>query len=265
VNRGVVALAFLGGRLAAALAATDPDVDAGVAAHQEGRFAEAVTHYDAAIQRRGERAELAFDRGIALAAKGERENARVALQRGTEAQEANIAASAFFGLGNLAFDEEDYDTAIADYVDCLKRVPEHEGAKWNLELALQRREEKRKQDEEKQDEEKQDEEKQDEEKQDEEKQDEEKQDEEKQDSGSQEPDPKDPEDSGRPEGEGREQEVPKDPPADDSKEEPQERGAPPPREIDRADLERALQQLDAEDDFRLARPRGGTRPPEKDW
>src|SRR5688572_10900345 len=165
---------------------SDADVERGVAAYEAKEFDQALAAFDAAVARRGEHPELSYDRGLALLAKDERDPAQAAFDRGTEGSDANVRASAHYELGNLAFDAEDWDTAIAAYIECLKALPDHANAKWNLEMALAaKKAAEEKQDEEKQDEEKQDEEKQDEEKQDEEKQDEEKQDEEKQDESKQ--------------------------------------------------------------------------------
>ncbi|MBL8948815.1 MAG: tetratricopeptide repeat protein, partial [Myxococcales bacterium] len=216
--RGIAGV-LLAGWLADKLASTDADVEAGIDAYEAGDHDGALGHYDRAVERLGERPEISFDRGLALLAKGELEPARTAFERASEADDTEVRASALYELGNLALDAEDFDGAIARYIDCLKARPDHENAKWNLELALLRKQKKeeeqedeekdedqgsesggsedggsedggsedggesgdQKQDDQKQDDQKQDDQKQDDQKQDDQKQDDQKQDDQKQD------------------------------------------------------------------------------------
>ncbi len=258
------------GWLAEALASTHGDVDAGVAAYKSGDNEAALTSYAAAEADLGERPEIHFNKGLALLAKDDKENARKAFEHGTESEYSAVAASAEYELGNLELDAEAFDAAIERFIKCLKLQPDHANAKWNLELALLKKqqkeeEEKKKQeeqeknkdeqnkDEDKKDEEKSDEEKKDEEKKDEEKKDEEKSDEQKQDEQKpEEPRPEEP----RPE-EKKDEPRPEQPKG----EQPQ----PQPQPLDRADLDKALEQLDAEDEFQLGRPMGRQAPVERDW
>ena len=246
------------GWLAEALASTHADIDAGVAAYTAGDSEAALTSYTAAEADLGERPEIHFNKGLALLAKGDKEGARKAFEHGTESEFSAVHASAEYELGNIELDAEAFDAAIERYIKCLKLQPGHANAKWNLELALLKKkqkeeeekkkqeEEKKKQDEnkdenkdeenkdEKKDEEKKDEEKKDEEKKDEEKKDEPKPDEEKQ-------------------------------PEDEKKPEDQKGEQSQPQPLDKADLDKALEQLDEEDLFQLGRPQGRPVPVEKDW
>ena len=256
------------GWLAEALASTHADIDAGVAAYTAGDSDAALTSYTAAEADLGERPEIHFDKGLALLAKGDKEGARKAFEHGTESEFSAVHASAEYELGNIELDAEAFDAAIERYIKCLKLQPGHANAKWNLELALLKKkqkeeEEKKKQEEEKKkqdenkdenkDEEKKDEEKKDEEKKDEEKKDEEKKDEPKPDEQKKdEPKPdeqKKPEDEKKPEDQKGEQQQPQ----------------PQPQPLDKADLDKALEQLDEEDLFQLGRPQGRPVPVEKDW
>ena len=249
------------GWLAEALASTHGDIDAGVAAYNAGDSEAALTSYAAAEADLGERPEIHFNKGLALLAKDDKEGARKAFEHGTESEFSAVHASAEYELGNLELDAEAFDAAIERYTKCLKLKPDHANAKWNLELALLKKkqkeeeEEKKKKEEEKnkdenKDEEKKDEEKKDEEKKDEEKKDEEKKDEEKKDEQKKDEEKKDEEkkDEQKPE---------------DKQDEPQPQ--PQPQPLDRADLDKALEQLDAEDKFQLGRPQGRPVPVEKDW
>ena len=238
---------LLAGWLADRLASTDVDVEAGIGAYEAGNHDDALAAFDRAVARLGERAELSFDRGLVLLAKDDAEGAKSAFERASEADDANVRASAFYELGNLAFEAEDWDGAIAHYTDCLKARPEHENAKWNLELALLRKQKKEEEEEDKgsssddggsdesggsetggesgesggEDEQKQDEQKQDEQKQD--------------------------------EGKGEDAKEDRPPPEQ------------PPTPMDRFDLQRALDQLDEQDEYPLDRGRVRVAPPAKDW
>jgi Ca-activated chloride channel family protein len=284
IGIGSIAGVLLAGWLADKLASTDADVEAGIDAYEAGDHDGALGHYDRAVERLGERAEISFDRGLALLAKGEVEPARTAFERASEADDTEVRASALYELGNLALDAEDFDGAIAKYIDCLKARPDHENAKWNLELALLRKQKKDEEEEEKKDEdqgsdsggesgdesggesggseeggsgsggseeggESGDDEKQDDQKQDE-KQDDQKQDESKQD---QKQDDQKQDDQ-------KQDESKQDQKQDESKQAP-----PEPTPAERFDLQRALDQLDEQDQYPLDRARVRTAPARKDW
>ena len=227
------------GWLATALASTNGDVDAGIAAYQAGDHDAALAAYEAATAALGERPEIHYDRGLALLAKGDAEAARKAFEHGTESDHPKVRASSEYELGNLDFDAKSWDAAIERYTKCLKIDPDHAAAKWNLELALLRKkqeEEEKEKEKEKQDQDQQ--EKQDQDQQ--EKQDQDQQ--EKQDQDQQEK-----QDQSKPQGQ-----------------EPQPQPTQP-QQLDRADLDKALEQLDAEDPFTLGRPLARPMPVEKDW
>jgi Ca-activated chloride channel family protein len=254
------------GWLAQALARTDPDVDAAVAAYEAEDWPLALEHLDAATTRHGARPEIDYDRGLALLAQDDKEAAREAFQHGTESDVPAVLASSHYELGNLAMTEEDWETAITQYIACLRAQPDHQNAKWNLELALQRKREQEKkeqeekeknEDQEKGDEENKDEEKKDEEKKDEEKKDEEKEGEENKDQENKDEQKQDEQNKDQ-EKQDEQKQDPKPP------EEPKEQEAQP-KPIDSGDLDAALEQLDRQDEFMLGRPRASQRPVEKDW
>jgi hypothetical protein len=254
------------GWLAEALASTHGDVDAGVAAYTAGDSEAALTSYAAAEADLGERPEIHFNKGLALLAKDDKEGARKAFEHGTESEHANVHASAEYELGNLELDAEAFDAAIERYTNCLKLKPDHANAKWNLELALLKKKQKEEEEEKKKqeekdknkDEENKDENKDEEKKDEEQKKDEEKKDEEKKD------EPKDEEkkdEEKKDESRGDEEKKDEQKPEEQKGEQPQ----PQPQPLDKADLDKALEQLDAEDKFQLGRPQGRQVPVEKDW
>ncbi len=267
---------LIAGWLAQALASTDPDIEAGVAAYEAEEFEVALERFDAAKERLGERPEVGFDRGLALLRLGEVDEARRAFERATEAEDDALRASAFYELGNLDFDAESYAPAVERYIDALKANPLHDNAKWNLELALQKKKEQEEQEEEeeKDEEEKdeqedgeEDEEEKDEQEdgeEDEEEKDEEEKDEEEKDEEEKEPGEEEEQEPGEEEEQepGEEEEKEPDPKQDEP---PSEAPNPEAKPVDRMDMKRALEKLDEQDPFTLDKPSGGYVQPEKDW
>jgi Ca-activated chloride channel family protein len=260
------------GWLAEALASTNANIDAGVAAYNSGDFEAALTSYTAAEGDLGERPELHFNKGLALLAKDDKEGARKAFEHGTESEHANVASSAEYELGNLELDAEAFEAAIERYKKCLILRPDHASAKWNLELALlkkkQKEDEEKKKEDEKKDDEKKDEDKKEEDKKDDEKKEEDKKDEkkeedkkdEKKEEDKKEEDKKDEEKKKEDEKKQDEQKKP-----DEKKQDEQKQPEPQPQPLNKADLDKALEQLDNEDPFALGRPQGRQVPVEKDW
>ncbi|SFE08225.1 TPR repeat-containing protein, partial [Nannocystis exedens] len=175
----LLAAVLAAGWLAEALAGKNSDVEAGIAAYNSGDHEAALAAYAAAEAELGERPEIFYNRGLALIAKGDKDEARKAFERGTESTHPDVHASSEYELGNLDLDAEAFDPAIEHYIKCLKAKPDHANAKWNLELALLKKKQKEEEEKKKQEEEKKDQENKDEQKQDEQKQDEQKQDEQK--------------------------------------------------------------------------------------
>ena len=284
---------LVAGWLADQLARPDRDVEAGIEAYEADELDTALEHFEAAISRHGDQPELSYDRGLVRLAQGEPDEARRAFERASETEDLEVRASAFYERGNVAFDIEDFDGAIEAYIECLKARPDHTNAKWNLELALQR---KKEQEEEQENE-------------DEENEDDggtggdESGGEETggdetggsdtggddsggdtggsdsggEDSGGGDTGGEDTggEESGGDEGDSGGESGEDQPPEDDGgtgEEPPPEDGGtggqpppPPPEPVDEMDLQRALDELDEQDQFPLGRVNGGRRPPREDW
>ena len=269
-----LAAILIAGWIAQALASTDADVDAGVEAYERGDFEEALGRFDAARDRLGERPEIAFDRGLVLLRLEKVEEARTAFERATEADDDALRASALYELGNLEFDAEAYEPAIARYIEALKANPVHANAKWNLELALQKKkeQEEEQEEEENEDESENEDDSENEEEQDEEEQKEDEQEEDEQD--EQEEDGQEEEEQGEDEQEEQGEDEQKEDEQDEQEqgqqddEEQKDDSEPQPAEpepVDRMDMKRALEELDAQDPFTLDRPQGGYVAPEQDW
>ncbi|MBE7557845.1 tetratricopeptide repeat protein [bacterium] len=101
--------------------------------------------YDAAIQsyldaelRAPEDARLAFSRGTINYKMGKYEAAAEEFARALSTDDPRLRAAVHYNLGNVKFREEDYPSAINEYIEALKLAPDHADAKFNLELARKR-------------------------------------------------------------------------------------------------------------------------------
>ncbi|MEM7152607.1 MAG: tetratricopeptide repeat protein [Myxococcota bacterium] len=282
------------GWLADQLARPDRDVEAGIEAYEADELDTALEHFEAAIARHGDQPELSYDRGLVRLAQGEPDEARRAFERASETEDLEVRASAFYERGNVAFDIEDWDGAIEAYIECLKARPDHSNAKWNLELALQRKQEQEDEQENEDEDDNEDDENEDDGGTggDETGGDETGGDETGgedsggetggSDSGGEDTGGGDTggedsggEESGGDEGDSGGESGEDQPPEDDGgtgEPPPEQDGGtggepppPPPQPADEMDLQRALDELDEQDQFPLGRINGGQRPPREDW
>jgi Ca-activated chloride channel family protein len=79
---------------------------------------------------------LIYNEGLILARSGEFEEAEDAFATSLGSSDTEVRFRSYYNLGNLAFDEEDYQQAHDRYVQALQVRPDDEDAKWNLELSL---------------------------------------------------------------------------------------------------------------------------------
>ena len=130
------------------LRAPDPDVERGNQAYADGRYAEALEHYEAA-GKRGEDARLHFDRGASLYKLGEAAEAAERAEllgkaeeefsRAADTTDLALKSRAYFNLGNTFYLRERWDEAIGAYRRALRADPQNDGARYNLEMALRQR------------------------------------------------------------------------------------------------------------------------------
>lgn len=268
--------------LAEALASEDPDVEAAIEAYEAEDWDTARARLDEAVDRQGERAELAYDRGLIQLATGNAEDARSSFEHGTESELAFVRASAHYELGNLDFDAEAWEPAISHYIDCLRADPNHQNAKWNLELALLRKQEQDKKEQEEQDQ--QDQENQDGEQdqdqqdgeQDQEQQDQQDGEQDQQQGDEQEQQDQQDGEQGQQQGDEQEQQEQQDQQQDQQggqqeqqdqqdQQDQQQGQQAQAKPVESGDIDAALDELDRQDAFMFGRPRGRQREVEKDW
>jgi Ca-activated chloride channel family protein len=123
-------------------------VESGNASLKAGKAEEALAQYDKAVAELPNDAGVHFNRGNALFALSRFEEASTEFLRATQSAPPELRPSAFYNLGNSYFKNDKYDDAIAAFRHALALDPADARAKWNLELALQKKkeEEKKKQD-----------------------------------------------------------------------------------------------------------------------
>ncbi|MCG5054008.1 MAG: tetratricopeptide repeat protein [Myxococcales bacterium] len=127
-------------------------VEQGNAKLEAGAAADALALYERALEHDGltdpqARAATEFNRGSALSALEKHDEAAQAFLEATKSKDVSLRARAFYNLGNTFFKGDKFSEAVEAYKRSLLLDPKSPDAKWNLELALRRKDEQKKQDE----------------------------------------------------------------------------------------------------------------------
>ncbi|MGF1670998.1 MAG: tetratricopeptide repeat protein [Balneolaceae bacterium] len=121
-------------------------------AYRQGDYAAAVELYKKAIDNDPENPRLHFNLGNAFAKLGNNEEAAKAFERFKDLTDDLAEKSkADYNIGNLFSNEEQFDEALAQYREALKKNPDDPDAKFNYELALQKKQEQEDQQQQQQD------------------------------------------------------------------------------------------------------------------
>ncbi len=102
----------------------------------QGNYPAAVSAYQSALVADPDNAQLYFNVANAYARAGDNESAITAYQQAVERGDAELAALAHYNLGNLFFEQQRFNEAVAAYQQSLLLMPEREDTRFNLELAL---------------------------------------------------------------------------------------------------------------------------------
>ena len=100
-----------------------------------GQYEEAANVYHVAQVLAPDNAVIYFNSASALAASQDFQAAEAALQQAIARGDASLAADAWYNLGNLYFSVGDVPNAINAYREALRLNPNHENARYNLEVA----------------------------------------------------------------------------------------------------------------------------------
>ena len=136
------------------LSTADKNVAAGNDAYQVGAFAKALEAYDRFQSEHGVSAAIDFDRGTALYKLATNasddvqraallEQAESAFRRATDTTDARLISAAYHNLGNTHFLRKRWPQAIEAYRKALRANQDNDSARYNLELALKRAEQKK--------------------------------------------------------------------------------------------------------------------------
>ncbi len=141
MTKGIIAkslcITILLGSLAANLGAASARklVRQGNRAYKAGEFDQALAKYKAALMEGGDPRVVAYNLGNAHYNLSESQAAQDAYMRSLRPAKPEELAGSLYNLGNAYFQSQKYPEAIFAYIEALKRNPNDEDAKYNLELA----------------------------------------------------------------------------------------------------------------------------------
>ncbi|MBK7977112.1 MAG: tetratricopeptide repeat protein [Deltaproteobacteria bacterium] len=104
--------------------------------YEAGRFEDAAKSYSQGVAADPDRPELLYNLGNSLERLGKHEEASAAYHQALEKAPEPLAPDAWYNLGNSLLAAGQAKAAVQAYREALRRNPRHDGAKRNLELAL---------------------------------------------------------------------------------------------------------------------------------
>jgi Ca-activated chloride channel homolog len=122
----------------------NPLVEEGNGEYRQKRYDQAKERYERARRKTTgteSDADVRYDLGTALLALGRTDEAAAELR---QAARGGAGAKAFYNLGNAHLQAQRFADAIDAYRQALRLAPEHQDAKWNLELAMRMKQEEEK-------------------------------------------------------------------------------------------------------------------------
>ncbi|MDP1822899.1 MAG: tetratricopeptide repeat protein [Archangium sp.] len=134
-----LAVAVLAGQAQAAgpLEKNHPEIELGTEAYDAQKFEEALKHYDAALQDKPSDARVQYNRGLALHKLDRNDEAKAAFQAALDLDRSGeLAGKIHYNLGNVAAAAGDKQQAVKEYRAALRKNPEDELARHNLEVLL---------------------------------------------------------------------------------------------------------------------------------
>ncbi|MBI5527507.1 MAG: tetratricopeptide repeat protein [Deltaproteobacteria bacterium] len=117
------------------------DVKSGNEEYSDGKFDQALLHYENATKSTRESPESRFNRGDALYKQGKFDEARDDYVKAAAGGDRKFKSSALYNLGNTFAKGGRIQEAIDAYIKSLMLDPKNADAKFNLELLLKREEE----------------------------------------------------------------------------------------------------------------------------
>lgn len=115
-------------------------------AFADGAYDRALEAYSKAQEVTPEAAEPLYDSANVYYRQEAYQEAGTLLQQALGYAQEELAQFAQYNLGNVYFQQEQWDAAVEAYKEALRRNPDDQDAKYNLELALQRSQDQQQQD-----------------------------------------------------------------------------------------------------------------------
>ncbi len=110
--------------------------DAGITLYNQGDYLAALRAYQVSQVASPDQSEPYFNAASAYAQSGDLNRALAALEQALKTADDDLAAQAYYNLGNVYFEMRQFDKAVEAYQQTLLRHPSDEDARHNLELAL---------------------------------------------------------------------------------------------------------------------------------
>jgi Ca-activated chloride channel family protein len=155
-SRGLwlVALLLLGGW--DLFKSPNANVERGNQAFRDGKYDEALEAYDKAATQLPNDPGVKFNQGVARYQKALNtppgpardqllQQAQGDFEGATQAPDRSLRGQAHYNLGNTHYQRQDWDKAVKEYKQSIKEDPSNPDARYNLELALRKREQKKQQ------------------------------------------------------------------------------------------------------------------------
>lgn len=105
---------------------------------RQGRMDDAIIAFQSAQVLEPDNAVYYFNLASAHAFSGNSDAALQALQQAVQRGDQTVVAAAWYNIGNIHYELEDYNAAIQAYQETLRINPENVDARFNLQLALSR-------------------------------------------------------------------------------------------------------------------------------
>jgi Ca-activated chloride channel family protein len=103
--------------------------------YEEEKYDEALSNYKAALGKKAPQDIVKYNLGNVYYRKDSYDLAEQELEAAIQSEDPELQARGYFNRGNSRFKQQQFDRAIQDYIEVLKRHPDDMGAKVNLELA----------------------------------------------------------------------------------------------------------------------------------